>query len=406
MRCCCRRPRDDPPDRPLRSPGVPPWPPRCGPAGCAAGRYLWLDRYEPEPKALLAAGLVWAASSRPPRHHPGRGRVRPALGERQPDRRGTGGRGGREGVLPPRRGGAATASTASSTASSTPDARHRLRLRREHPLPRGRLQRHRCHRPRRCRGADRHLHPRCLVSPFAHPLFTSFIGIGVGMASGASQPGRRSPGSAHRSSGYVLAVATHALWNASTLGGIDNLSSGSTPPTPPALVCILVFAASPAASGGDDRTDDASRRGLLPASDIRGRSTWVPGPVAVPTRGSVAEQVLGHQGLTHGRPSSFGILHYRYLRRPRPTMTPPAGRRTSPRSGPFAPRLLPRDRWCPPVLGLHPRRPLTTTRTPTALPAPCSPEGPTAPGGGRTQTARGRRHASSDVLRTLRPRGR
>ena len=56
---------------------------------------------------------------------------------------------------------------------------------------------------------------RCLVTPFAHPMFTICTGIGLGLI-------------AHRRTwsrawvpllGYVLAVAGHALWNASTLSG-------------------------------------------------------------------------------------------------------------------------------------------------------------------------------------------
>lgn len=54
---------------------------------------------------------------------------------------------------------------------------------------------------------------RGLISPFAHPLFTVFIGIAVGLA-------------AHRGvaarlllpiGGYLVAAALHALWNASTI---------------------------------------------------------------------------------------------------------------------------------------------------------------------------------------------
>ena len=55
---------------------------------------------------------------------------------------------------------------------------------------------------------------RCLFSPFAHPLFTAFTGIGVGIAVAAlPQAGR---GSWRRCSGYFLAVVAHAIWNAST----------------------------------------------------------------------------------------------------------------------------------------------------------------------------------------------
>ncbi|MGZ8738429.1 MAG: PrsW family intramembrane metalloprotease, partial [Nocardioides sp.] len=58
---------------------------------------------------------------------------------------------------------------------------------------------------------------RCLISPFAHPLFTTFIGIGVGIAVSSRRGGVRffAP-----LLGYALAVLSHGLWNASTLYGV------------------------------------------------------------------------------------------------------------------------------------------------------------------------------------------
>ena len=96
------------------------------PVGPLVGCYLWLDRYEPEPR--VAAGrpaCCGAPSSRPPPRCVFQGiggSSGGATDERQPGRRRAGDRGGR-----PRAsssccccGGAATSSTASSTASSTP----------------------------------------------------------------------------------------------------------------------------------------------------------------------------------------------------------------------------------------------------------------------------------------------
>ncbi|MGW9477510.1 PrsW family intramembrane metalloprotease [Saccharomonospora azurea] len=60
---------------------------------------------------------------------------------------------------------------------------------------------------------------RGLLSPFAHPLFTVLIGIGVGLVVHSRRRGRKFgvPFAA-----YVGAVLLHALWNASaTLGGSD-----------------------------------------------------------------------------------------------------------------------------------------------------------------------------------------
>jgi protease PrsW len=54
---------------------------------------------------------------------------------------------------------------------------------------------------------------RGVLSPFAHPLFTAMIGIGVGIA---SQARSRVVGTLAVLGGYVLAVILHALWNSST----------------------------------------------------------------------------------------------------------------------------------------------------------------------------------------------
>ena len=65
---------------------------------------------------------------------------------------------------------------------------------------------------------------RCLFSPFAHPLFTSFIGIGVGLAVGSRS---RSVRVLAPLVGYLLAVVAHAAWNARRSWG-SRASSAST----------------------------------------------------------------------------------------------------------------------------------------------------------------------------------
>lgn len=60
---------------------------------------------------------------------------------------------------------------------------------------------------------------RGLLSPFAHPLFTVLIGIGVGLVVRSDGPGAKI---AVPAVAYVGAVLLHTLWNASaTLGGAD-----------------------------------------------------------------------------------------------------------------------------------------------------------------------------------------
>jgi protease PrsW len=57
---------------------------------------------------------------------------------------------------------------------------------------------------------------RCLLSPFAHPMFTVLTGVGVGVAATSRTwlPRLLAP-----VVGYVLAVAAHALWNLAAVSG-------------------------------------------------------------------------------------------------------------------------------------------------------------------------------------------
>lgn len=55
---------------------------------------------------------------------------------------------------------------------------------------------------------------RCLFSPFAHPLFTAFTGVGIGIAVNARSAATRVVAPLV---GYVLAVCAHGLWNASLM---------------------------------------------------------------------------------------------------------------------------------------------------------------------------------------------
>jgi RsiW-degrading membrane proteinase PrsW (M82 family) len=55
---------------------------------------------------------------------------------------------------------------------------------------------------------------RCIFGPFAHPFFTAFIGIGIGIAVGSRSGAVRVLAPI---GGYALAVGTHAAWNGSLL---------------------------------------------------------------------------------------------------------------------------------------------------------------------------------------------
>jgi RsiW-degrading membrane proteinase PrsW (M82 family) len=59
---------------------------------------------------------------------------------------------------------------------------------------------------------------RCLVSPFAHPLFTAATGVGLGIAARTRNPLVRVLAPV---AGFVVAVALHAAWNLSASSGLD-----------------------------------------------------------------------------------------------------------------------------------------------------------------------------------------
>jgi len=59
---------------------------------------------------------------------------------------------------------------------------------------------------------------RCLFSPFAHPLFTAAIGVGVGIAASRRSPALRVLAPL---AGWVVAVGLHALWNATASQGLQ-----------------------------------------------------------------------------------------------------------------------------------------------------------------------------------------
>jgi RsiW-degrading membrane proteinase PrsW (M82 family) len=57
---------------------------------------------------------------------------------------------------------------------------------------------------------------RCLMTPFAHPMFTVLIGIGVGIAATTRSPLLKVLAPV---GGYLLAAASHAIWNLAAVSG-------------------------------------------------------------------------------------------------------------------------------------------------------------------------------------------
>lgn len=154
---------------------------------------------------------------------------------------------------------------------------------------------------------------RCLASPFAHPLFTAFTGVGVGIAVATRSPLLRWVAPI---AGYAVAVLAHGLWNGSTVGG--NFFVVYLTLMVPTFVFLGAFAV------WRRRIEhrvlgialaDAARRGLIPATDIG----WI---VHLPARKrarAYARQVAGKPGedaMAEYQQAAIelGFLHHRYLR--------------------------------------------------------------------------------------------
>jgi RsiW-degrading membrane proteinase PrsW (M82 family) len=157
---------------------------------------------------------------------------------------------------------------------------------------------------------------RGIFSPFAHPLFTSAIGVGVGIAVLTRNPATRLLAPLL---GYVVAVGAHALWNLSAL-----LGSGSV------FVLTYLFAMVPAflvlagfAVWARHREGvllsrsltDCARRGMIRPADV----PWL---VRLPARrasrryaasygGAPAEKVMRAY---QQQAVELGFLHDRWLR--------------------------------------------------------------------------------------------
>ena len=80
---------------------------------------------------------------------------------------------------------------------------------------------------------------RCLFSPFAHPLFTAFTGIGIGLAVSSRS---RSVRWLAPLGGYFLAVLAHGIWNGSTIFGFGSFLVVYVVIMAPALIGLIARA--------------------------------------------------------------------------------------------------------------------------------------------------------------------
>ncbi len=156
---------------------------------------------------------------------------------------------------------------------------------------------------------------RCLVSPFAHPLFTACTGIGVGIAVNSRT---RSTRILAPLLGYACAVVAHAIWNSATVFWPDNfVLVYLTLMTPVFLlgVALALWARHSERRMLAGSLADAARRGLLPATDI----AWVVDLEARRKSRAYARRTAGTQGEYAMREYQqavieLGFLHSRYLR--------------------------------------------------------------------------------------------
>lgn len=156
---------------------------------------------------------------------------------------------------------------------------------------------------------------RCLASPFAHPLFTACVGIGVGLAVGQR---RRITQVALASGGYVAAVALHGAWNAASVhGGSANMMMSAVLLVPvfAALVGLALWARGSEAGVLEVALADCAKRGLIPAADV----AWITDLRARSQARAFARQHGGSAGLSAMREYQqaaieLGFLHYRFLR--------------------------------------------------------------------------------------------
>jgi protease PrsW len=157
---------------------------------------------------------------------------------------------------------------------------------------------------------------RGVASPFAHPLFTAFTGIGVGLAIASRSGVVRIVAPVL---GYACAVLAHALWNGSTLlaggAGFFGVYFLVMVPAFVTLVALAVWARSREPRILASALADAAARGLLPYSDI---------PHIVDLRArrrarQFARQYGGEPGFHAMRAYQqaaieLGYLHHRFLR--------------------------------------------------------------------------------------------
>jgi RsiW-degrading membrane proteinase PrsW (M82 family) len=157
---------------------------------------------------------------------------------------------------------------------------------------------------------------RCVFGPFAHPFFTAFIGIGIGIAVGARTRAVRVLAPIL---GYLVAVGAHAAWNGSLM--IDdgrNAIATYVFLMVPAFLLLIGFAIWSRRREGAVLTtalSDCAQRGFLDPAEI----PWL---ARIPARRFARRYAEGVGGKEARRTMvayqnaavELGFLHSRYLR--------------------------------------------------------------------------------------------
>ena len=157
---------------------------------------------------------------------------------------------------------------------------------------------------------------RCVFGPFAHPFFTAFTGIGIGIAVGSRSKAVRVLAPLV---GYLVAVAAHASWNASLMSdGGRNAVATYVFLMVPAFLLLLGFAVWSRRREGHVLTaalTDCAQRGFLDPAEV----PWL---ARIPAR-RFARRYAERAGGAPARRTmvayqreavELGFLHSRYLR--------------------------------------------------------------------------------------------
>ncbi len=157
---------------------------------------------------------------------------------------------------------------------------------------------------------------RCVFSPFAHPFFTAFIGIGIGIAVGARSKAVRVIAPII---GYLFAVGAHAAWNGSLmLDDGRNAFATYVFLMVPAFLLLAGFAIWSRRREGAVLTtalSDCAQRGFLDPAEI----PWLSRIPARRFARRYAEKVGGSQARRtmvayQNEAVELGFLHSRFLR--------------------------------------------------------------------------------------------